>query len=171
MGRKHLIILSFALVIALLSGCTGGGSGEVGVNRELQNRVAQMVKAWDNLDRASIKSLYGRNFTAHYADQNEIAKEFMDELGISVLTYDLCMELVDFVVDVYRYLEDAGATVKFEYEDFRLVHHSDDIAQTSQMTVVTLSYEGTTEITKTKGVVTWEKQGSSWKIVSEGQAR
>lgn len=63
------------------------------------------------------------------------------------------------------------ATVKFEYEDFRLVHHSDDIAQTSQMTVVTLSYEGTTEITKTKGVVTWEKQGSSWKIVSEGQAR
>lgn len=143
-----MIILPLVLVTVLLSGCIGGGG--VGVNRELQDRVAQMEKAWDNLERASIKSLYGHNFTAHYADQNEIAKESMDELGISVLNYDLCMELIDLVVDLYGYLEDEGVTVKFEYEDFRLIYHSDDIAQTSQVTIVTLSYEGRTEITKTR---------------------
>lgn len=74
-----------------------------------------------------------------------------------------CMDLVDFPVDVCRYLEDAGATVNFKYDEFQHVYHSDDIAQTSPDD----DRKGRTEITKVKGVIAWEKQGRSRMIVSD----
>jgi hypothetical protein len=91
----------------------------------------------------------------------------MDSSELEYWRMIFCMDLVDFPVDVCRYLEDAGATVNFKYDEFQHVYHSDDIAQTSPDD----DRKGRTEITKVKGVIAWEKQGRSRMIVSDGQTR
>ena len=95
----------------------------------------------------------------------------MDELGISVLTYDEMLFLIDFSVDYYTALRDLGVHSTFKYEDFRLINYSDNTALTSHTLVATMS-DGTTTISyESRGTISWEKQGNSWKIKSEGKVK